>query len=199
MQWLDAADRTHSHSSYGNRTGAPLNSDGADAFSRRARTFNGASSSGKELTRESKRYNLSDDEESAASSDEDSSRHGGLGIRDGMSRIGAFFSNFTAPKGEGMGNPGPTSHPHLFPSRSKDEAKEEFRSPRRSPTATRSVRREATEAELEGLADLSLPPSAVSTAPAPAASKSGSSTPRVLLDIPTQDGPPVSPGSRAQP
>ena len=198
VQWLDIADPSHEHQSSQRR--GPINEAGAHAFSRRARTYNG-SSSGKEMTRDARVYHLdgddSDDDAASSDDDDDHRRHGGLGIRDGMSRIGAFFSNFTAPKGEGMGNPGPTSHPHLFPTRSRTEP-ESSRSARHSPVSSRSLRREPTkDDELDGF---QLPPSADAgeSAGAPARSASGTSTPRVLLDLPNQQGPPVSPGSQAQ-
>ncbi|CBQ71014.1 related to Na+/H+ antiporter AnNHA1 [Sporisorium reilianum SRZ2] len=216
VQWLDIADASHDHPSAPRR--GPINEAGAQAFSRRARTYNGASSSGKEMTRDARVYHLDSDEsddDDAASSDDDHRRHGGLGIRDGMNRIGAFFQNFTAPKGEGMGNPGPTSHPHLFPSRSRTEPEQttaRSSSARHSPVSSRSLRREITrDDDLEGFA---LPPAAAtaeaSSPPSPegafaarrsrgataSASASGTSTPRVLLDLPNQDGPPVSPGQQ---
>ncbi|TKY87777.1 hypothetical protein EX895_003358 [Sporisorium graminicola] len=231
VQWLDIAGSSHGHQPASRRSG-PINEAGAQAFSRRARTYNGASS-GKEMSRDARVYSLDgddSDDDDAASSDDDTRRHGGLGIRDGMSRIGAFFQNFTAPKGEGMGNPGPTSHPHLFPARSKTEGDQASttaataatrggsNSARHSPVSSRSLRREMTrDDELEGFA---LPPAAAgaaeeATTPSPAgtfatgmgrrsmrgaasASQSGTSTPRVLLDLPNQDGPPVWPGQQQQ-
>lgn len=159
-------------------------------------------------------YRLSDDEDSDLESDEEGGKRGGLGIRDGMNKIGAFFSNFTAPKGEGMGNPGPTSHPHLFPTRTREGGGEEevgpMRSPRRSPVVSRVLRREVTRDGGDDMESLNLPPSATAASSSPTAalgdgggsrhdtgtSKSGASTPRVLLDLPSDDGPPVSPGSQ---
>ncbi|CDU23067.1 related to Na+/H+ antiporter AnNHA1 [Sporisorium scitamineum] len=211
VQWLDIASSSHDHQA--NQRKGLISEAGAQAFSRRARTYNGASS-GKEMTRDARVYHLDDDDDDDdASSDDDNRRHGGLGIRDGMSRIGAFFQNFTAPKGEGMGNPGPTSHPHLFPpGRSKTEGDPTTRSSaRHSPVSSRSLKREVTrDDELEGFA---LPPAAAAAAEeappshesaftrrsgrgATSASASGTSTPRVLLDLPNQDGPPVSPGQQ---
>ncbi len=150
MQWLRFADRNHDHSQSGSSSPqqrrTPINPDGAQAFSRRARTYNGEGSNGKEMTRDAKVYSLDDSDEDADSDDDDDDderRHGGLGIRDGMSKIGAFFSNFTAPKGEGMGNPGPTSHPHLFPShhhnKSKESKEERENEPSNSPQNTQKI------------------------------------------------------------
>ncbi|ETS60802.1 hypothetical protein PaG_04714 [Moesziomyces aphidis] len=202
VQWLDIADRTHDHHAAAR---GPINKAGADAFAQRSKTYSG--SSGREMTRDARVYRLDSDEDEEASSD-DEKRHGGLGIRDGMNRIGAFFSNFTAPKGEGMGNPGPTSHPHLFPTRSGDDAGERG-AERRSPVASRSLRRQVTNDELDALA---LPPAEApaelgpprrSATGASAASRGSTrsgaegATPRVLLDLPNDDGPPVSPGSPA--
>ncbi|SPO32210.1 related to Na+/H+ antiporter AnNHA1 [Ustilago trichophora] len=203
VQWLDIADHSHDHHSQPPRK--PINPAGAEAFSRRAQTY-----SGKEMSRDAKVYRLSDDEDSSdeEDSDEDGRKRGGLGIRDGMNRIGAFFSNFTAPKGEGMGNPGPTSHPHLFPTRTREEGDEVTRSPRRSPVTSRTLRRQVTR-DNDDMESLNLPPSATAALSSPTAtledasarrnvgtSRSGASTPRVLLDLPSDDGPPVSPGSQ---
>ncbi|GAC98780.1 hypothetical protein PHSY_006375 [Pseudozyma hubeiensis SY62] len=168
VQWLDIADSSHERNSR-HRSG-PINEDGAQAFSKRSRTYNG-SSSGKEMSRDARVYSL-DDDDSEADSDEEE-RRGGLGIRDGMSKIGAFFSNFTAPKGEGMGNPGPTSHPHLFPSRKHDKEEQQEKeekekeqavtSPKRSPVSSRSLRREMTRDEGEEMESLALPPASVAS------------------------------------
>ena len=43
----------------------------------------------------------------------------------GVQAIGKLISAFTAPKGEGMGNPGPTSHPHLFPEAQQEQGQEQ--------------------------------------------------------------------------
>ncbi|SOV09001.1 related to Na+/H+ antiporter AnNHA1 [Ustilago sp. UG-2017a] len=180
VQWSDIADHPHDHL----RRGGPINAAGADAFSRRSRTFNGSSSSGKELTRDARVYSLDDSDDEEADSDEESEgkrRHGGMGIRDGMSKIGAFFSNFTAPKGEGMGNPGPSSHPHLFPSHNGEKG-----SARRSPTQGSGLRREITRERGEEMESLSLPPASIASGK----EKSGS---RVMLDLPNEENP-VSPG-----
>ncbi len=165
--WISPIDRT-------NTTGRGRSTRRAHRRSPPIPPYDGTSS-GKELSRDAKVYHLDSDDESVDDEDE-GRRHGGLGIRDGMSKIGAFFSNFTAPKGEGMGNPGPTSHPHLFPSHQRNEGEE----PRRSPTSTRSMRREPTrDDEMESL---SLPPASASSPPSPEDSFSRRSTGRGLVN-----------------
>lgn len=222
VQWLDIADASHDRQP-GHRHGGPINAAGAQAFSRRSRTYNG--SSGKELNRDVRVYHLDSDDSDASSDDDDEGRrHGGLGIRDGMSRIGAFFQNFTAPKGEGMGNPGPTSHPHLFAMRlgssDKDEGEqqEEARDAKRSPVSSRTLRREITRDKEDEMESVALPPASTSP-PSPESSllrrgatghygrggagsanvgASATLTPKAVLDVPNEDRTSVSPGSTSK-
>lgn len=209
IHWLDIAESRDRSQPYNHRSSSSATEPDSPKITKRTRTHSGAtsltSSSGdKELRREDRVRDPDEDPDEFAEEDEDEQddRVGSRGLRDGMSRIGAFFSNFTAPKGEGMGNPGPTSHPHLFPNHTASRTKEEMERekdrsrsesglsspppppPDRSPARSRRLQREPTD-EPE---TLSLPP--------PSLSEPNRSAPRVMLNIPDQDEP-VWPGRRS--
>ncbi|KAN0062189.1 hypothetical protein ACQY0O_005368 [Thecaphora frezii] len=109
----------------------------------------------------------------------------------GKNRIVNFFTNFTAPKGEGMGNPGPISHPHLFP----DEAEERAR--RQQAAAEDGGGDEEKE---EGGGRLRVPEGHevryASSAPMGTGTGTGTGTTasRVMIDMPHDDEPPVPAG-----
>ncbi|PWN53343.1 hypothetical protein IE53DRAFT_295345, partial [Violaceomyces palustris] len=112
IQWLDIADSSHDHKPSQSRKDKEKKAShpeenepvitgwlagGSSSERKRHRTQSNTSSVGRER-REAVKDNT------------DPSLHG-LMIEKGKSRIANFFTALTAPKGEGMGNPGPNSHP----------------------------------------------------------------------------------------